>query len=123
MLGLMFWLNWDFALMAIAVTPFLLLFVLRFKKAVKKATKEVRKNQSEIVAVAEQGLESERVVKAFGTQDLEEARLQDVSAATVQSALKARQVKALLSPVVTIIGAVGRGGAVARAPHSFWRAP
>ena len=76
MLGLMFWLNFDFALVAVAVMPFLLLFVFRFKKAIKKATKEVRKNQSEIVTVAEQGLESERVVKAFGTQTLEERRLQ-----------------------------------------------
>ena len=46
MLGLMFWLNWDFTLIALAVTPFLLLFVSRFKKAVKKATHEVRKEQS-----------------------------------------------------------------------------
>ena len=73
MLGLMFWLNWDFALVAVGVMPFLLLFVFRFKKAVKKATNEVRKNQSEIVTVAEQGLESVRVVKAFGTQTLEES--------------------------------------------------
>src|SRR6185437_5147315 len=36
MLGLMFWLHWDFTLIAVAVTPFLLLFVSRFKKAVKK---------------------------------------------------------------------------------------
>src|SRR5271155_1528646 len=35
MLGLMFWLNWDFPLIAVGVTPFLLLFVSRFKKAVK----------------------------------------------------------------------------------------
>ena len=66
MLGLMFWLDWDFALIAIGVTPFLLLFVMRFKKAVKSATHEVRKRQSDIVAVVQQGLESVRVVKAFG---------------------------------------------------------
>jgi len=53
MLGIMFWLNWDFALIAIGVTPFLLLFVMRFKKAVKEATRDVRKRQSEIVAVAQ----------------------------------------------------------------------
>ncbi len=105
MLGLMFWLNFDFALVAIAVMPFLLLFVFRFKKAIKKATKEVRKNQSQIVTVAQQGLEAERVVKAFGTQTLEERRLQEVSWATVQSSLKARQVKSLLSPVVSLITA------------------
>ncbi|WP_353066379.1 ABC transporter ATP-binding protein [Tunturibacter psychrotolerans] len=102
MLGLMFWLNWDFTLIAVGVTPFLLLFVSRFKKAVKKATHEVRKEQSEIVAVVQQGLESIQAVKAFGQEATEEAQLELVSQATVSAALKARSVKALLSPVVTI---------------------
>jgi ABC-type multidrug transport system fused ATPase/permease subunit len=102
MLGLMFWLNWDFTLIAVAVTPFLLLFVSRFKKAVKKATHEVRKEQSEIVAVVQQGLESIQAVKAFGQEEAEQAQLQAVSEATVSAALKARSVKALLSPVVTV---------------------
>ena len=102
MLGLMFWLNWDFALIAISVTPVLLLLVMRVKKAVKKATKEVRKNQSQIVSIAEQGLRSERVIKAYGAQDLEEFRLDEVSRATVESALRARMVKAVVSPVVSV---------------------
>jgi ABC-type multidrug transport system fused ATPase/permease subunit len=102
MLGLMFWLNWDFTLIAIAVTPFLLLFVTRFKKAVKAATHEVRKEQSKIVAVAQQGLESIQVVKAFGLEKTEESLLYDVSQATLGAALKARRIKALLSPVVNI---------------------
>jgi ABC-type multidrug transport system fused ATPase/permease subunit len=106
MLGLMFWLNWDFTLIAVAITPFLLLFVSRFKVAVKKATKEVRKEQSQIVAVAQQGLESMQVVKAFGQEKKEESLLYDVSAATVGAALKARSIKALLSPVVTITVAI-----------------
>jgi ABC-type multidrug transport system fused ATPase/permease subunit len=102
MLGLMFWLNWDFTLIAVAVTPFLLLFVSRFKKAVKKATREVRKEQSEIVAVVQQGLESIQVVKAFGQEQTEQDLLYGVSQATVGAALKARSIKALLSPVVNI---------------------
>lgn len=102
MLLIMFWLNWDFTLIAVAVTPFMLLLASRFKKAVKKATHEVRKQQSKIVAVVEQGLQSMRVVKAFGRQDLEEEDLSEVSKATVEAALKARKIKALLSPVVTV---------------------
>src|SRR5580658_2333626 len=102
MLFIMFWLNWAFTLIAVAVTPFLLLFVSRFKKAVKKATHEVRRQQSNIVAVVEQGLESMRVVKAFGRQDLAQQELGAVSQATVDAALKARRVKALLSPIVAI---------------------
>jgi ABC-type multidrug transport system fused ATPase/permease subunit len=106
MLGLMFWLNWDFTLIAVAVTPFLLLFVSRFKKAVKKATHEVRKEQSEIVAVVQQGLQSIQVVKAFGQEKTEEALLYSVSQATVGAALKARKIKAILSPVVSTTVAV-----------------
>jgi ABC-type multidrug transport system fused ATPase/permease subunit len=102
MLIVMFWLNWDFGLIAVAVTPFMLLLVSRFKKAVKKATHEVRKEQSRIVTVVEQGLQSIRVVKAFGRQDLAEEELAEVSSAIVDASLKARRVKALLSPIVTV---------------------
>ncbi len=103
MLGIMFWLNWDFTLIIVAVTPFMLLLASRFKKVVKKATREVRMQQSNMVAVVQQGLESMRVVKAFGRQDLAQQELGEVSKATVAAALKARRVKALLSPMVTVI--------------------
>jgi ABC-type multidrug transport system fused ATPase/permease subunit len=103
MLVVMFFLNWDFTLVAVAITPLLLLLATRFKKAVKSSTHEVRKQQSNIVAVVQQDLESIRVVKAFGRQELEQQALAAVSQATVAAALKARQVKALLSPIVSII--------------------
>jgi ABC-type multidrug transport system fused ATPase/permease subunit len=102
MLCIMFWLNWDFTLIAVAVTPFMLLLVSRFKKVVKKATHEVRKEQSKIVSVVEAGLQSMRVVKAFGRERLAEEELAEVSHATVDASLKARRVKALLSPIVSI---------------------
>jgi ABC-type multidrug transport system fused ATPase/permease subunit len=102
MLGIMFWLDWDFALVAVGVTPFLLLFVARFNREVKDATHEVRRYQSDIVAVVQQGLESIRIVKAFGRQELEENQLATVSHATVDAALAARRVKSLLSPAVSI---------------------
>src|SRR5712664_3082788 len=102
MLGLMFWLNWDFALVAVAVAPLLLLFIARFKKAVKKATREVRHRQTDIVGVVQQGLESKRVVNAFGRQELEEKHLADASREEIKAALKARRVKSLLSPIVAV---------------------
>jgi ABC-type multidrug transport system fused ATPase/permease subunit len=105
-LSLMFWLNWDFALIALAVTPFLLMFVSRFKKAVKKATHKVRLHQADIVSVVQEGLESVRVVKAFGHESLEDSRLGEVSRAAVEAALNARRVKSLLSPIVSVVVAL-----------------
>jgi subfamily B ATP-binding cassette protein MsbA len=109
MLGLMFWLDWDFTLIAVGVTPFLLLFVMRFKKAVKEVTKIVRVKQSDVVAVVQEGLGSVRAVEAFGRQDLEVAHMTEASHATVEAALKARQVKSLLSPVVSVVVAICTG--------------
>ena len=106
MIGLMFWLDWDFTLIALAITPFLLMAVMHFKKAVKEVTRTVRARQSEVVAVVQEGLGSVRAVKAFGRQDLEIAHLEAASHATVEAALRARQVKSLLSPMVSIVVAI-----------------
>ena len=106
MLGLMFWLNWDFALIVVAITPFMLLFVTRFKRAVKRATREVRARESDIVTVLQTELESVRTVQAFGGQEIEAKRLSAASHASVQAALNARRVKSLLSPIVGIVVAL-----------------
>ena len=98
MVGIMFYLDSDFTLVALAVTPFLLFFVARFKKSMKKATREVRKDQSNMFVVLQKGLESIRSVNAFGRQDYEEDRLKKISMETVNAALKARRVKSILSP-------------------------
>jgi subfamily B ATP-binding cassette protein MsbA len=106
MVGIMFYLDSDFTLIALAVAPFLLFFVARFKKAMKKATHEVRRDQSNMFIVLQKGLESIRAVNAFGRQDYEEGRLKKISDETVHAALKAKRVKSVISPVVAITVAV-----------------
>ncbi|QDF42058.1 ABC transporter ATP-binding protein [Bradyrhizobium symbiodeficiens] len=106
MVGLMFWLEWDFTLIAVAFTPLLLVFIFHFKKAVKAATRMVRVKQSELLSIVQRGLGSIRVTKAFGRQDIELARLEEASHATVAAALRARQIKSLMSPVVSMVVAI-----------------
>lgn len=103
MLAMMLWLQWDFTLIALAVAPLLLLFVSRIRKAVKAATHEVRKRESDIVAVAEEGLQSIRVVKAFDREELQERQLAMVGQQAVDAALNARRVKSVVSPIVTVV--------------------
>ena len=100
--GLMLYLRWDFALISIGMAPFLLLFVIRFKRAVKKATHEVRKDQAELITIMQHGLESIRAVSVFGRQELEEDHLQKVSMDAVQAALKARRIKSFISPIFAL---------------------
>ena len=103
MLGLMLWLDPEFTLVIVAITPVLVIVMARFRGSVKKATQEVRRRESEVMSVAQAGLESVRTVQALGAQQVEGARLATVSRATVTAAVHARRIKSLLSPTVSVV--------------------
>jgi len=107
MLGVMFYLNWGFTLIALSVAPPLFVIVYSFTHRIKQATREVRKKESEIVSVVQEALSSIRVVKAFARERYEEQRLERESLESVEMALRARSIKAKLSPTVDIIVAAG----------------
>jgi subfamily B ATP-binding cassette protein MsbA len=105
----MIWLRWDFALIALAVTPFLIVFLVRVNKAIKMATREVRNRQSDLLSTLQEGLQSMEVVQAYSREDYEDRQVQDVSKQTVSAWLKTRRVSALLSPVVSVVVALCTG--------------
>ena len=107
MFVVMLYIDWKFTLIAMAVTPFLFVFVLRFTRLVKQSTKAVRAKQSEIVSTVEESLGAIRVIQAFAQGDIEEEKLTKRSEESVEAALQARKVKALLSPVMDVVAAVG----------------
>jgi ABC-type multidrug transport system fused ATPase/permease subunit len=109
MVVVMLLLRWDFALIALAVTPLVVIFVLRVNKAIRMAVKEVRSRQSDLLATLQEGLQSIEVVQAFSREDLEEEQVRKVSMDTVTAWLKARRVSSLLSPVVGLVIALCTG--------------
>jgi ABC-type multidrug transport system fused ATPase/permease subunit len=109
MIVVMFLLRWDFALIALAVTPFLAYFVVRVNKAVRAAVRDVRAQQSELVATLQEGLQAIEVVQAFSREDLQESQLRKVSMETVTAWLKARKFSSTLAPVVGLAIALCTG--------------
>ncbi len=107
MIGVMFYINWRFTLIALSVAPVLGLVVFRYTRQIRKAAREVRKKEGEIVSVVQEVLSSMRVVKAFAREDYEVHRLEEESLENVEIALRARGIKARLSPLVEVIVAVG----------------
>ncbi|HLG99584.1 MAG TPA: ABC transporter ATP-binding protein [Bryobacteraceae bacterium] len=107
MLGVMMYLNWRFTLIALSIAPVLFVVVYSYTRRIKKASREVRKKEGEIVSVIQEVLSSIRVVKAFAREDYEQKRLEEESLEGVEIALRARSLKAKLSPLVEIIVAVG----------------
>ncbi len=107
MVVVMFYLNWRFTLIALSIAPALFAVVYSFTRRIKKAAREVRKKEGEIVSTIQEVLTSIRVVKAFAREDYEQQRLEEESLESVEIALKARGIKARLSPIVEIMVAVG----------------
>ena len=107
MIAVMFWLNWKFTLIALSVVPALFMMVYIYTRRIKKASREVRKKEGEITSVVEEVLSSIRLVKAFAREDFEVHRLEKESLEAVEISLRARSLKAKLTPLVDIVVAVG----------------
>jgi subfamily B ATP-binding cassette protein MsbA len=107
MIGVMFYLNWKFTLIALSVAPPLFVIVFSYTRRIKKASREVRKKEGEITSVVQEVLSSIRVVKAFAREDYEVKRLEEEGLEGVEIALRARSLKAKLTPIVSVIVAVG----------------
>lgn len=107
MVGVMFYLDWRFTLIALSVAPLLFAVVYSYTRRIKKASRAVRKKEGEITSVVEEVLSSIRVVKAFAREDYEVTRLEEESLEGVELALRARGLKAKLTPIVDLIVAMG----------------
>jgi subfamily B ATP-binding cassette protein MsbA len=107
MVVVMFCMNWRFTLIALSVAPALAFVVYSYTRRIKKASREVRKKEGEIVSVVEEVFTSMRIVKAFAREDYEQHRLEEESLESVEIALKARALKARLTPIVEVIVALG----------------
>jgi subfamily B ATP-binding cassette protein MsbA len=107
MIGVMFYLNWKFTLIALSVAPALFVIVYSYTRRIKRAARAVRKKEGEITSVVQEVLSSIRVVKAFAREDYEVRRLEEEGLEGVEIALRARSLKAKLTPIVDVIVAVG----------------
>ena len=107
MIGVMCYISWRFTLIALSVAPLLAVIVYTYTRRIKKASRDVRKKEGEIVTVMQEVLSSMRVVKAFAREDYEQQRLEEQSLEGIEISLRARSLKAKLVPIVEIVIAVG----------------
>src|SRR5436190_6020782 len=107
MMLVMLYLNWAFTVIALMVAPALFFVVYHYTHRIKNASRAVRRQEGEVVSVLEEVLSSIRVVKAFAREDYEQKRFERESRESVERALRARNFKAKLPPIVEIIVASG----------------
>jgi subfamily B ATP-binding cassette protein MsbA len=107
MMAVMFYINWRFALIALSITPVLMIVVYSLTRRIKTMSRAARKKKGELVSTVQEVLTSTRVVQAFAREDYEQERFETQSMENVEAALQARGLKAKLAPLVDVIAAVG----------------
>jgi subfamily B ATP-binding cassette protein MsbA len=107
MSALMLYLDWRFTLIALSILPALVLVVLTLTRRIKRASRDVRRREADLMSTMQEVLSSIRLVKAFGREDHERHRFEHESEKIMSTTLRARDVKAKLGPAVDLIVALG----------------
>jgi ATP-binding cassette subfamily B protein len=107
MMIVMFWVDWAFTLLALAVGPPLFLVVLRFKGRIKGASRRARTLEGRLAAHTGETLGAVRVVQAFTREDFEDERFSRQSSSTLEANLEARRLQARFTPLIDVLAGVG----------------
>ncbi|MGH9143142.1 MAG: ABC transporter ATP-binding protein, partial [Vicinamibacterales bacterium] len=107
MLAVMFYMNWRFTLVGLSVAPPMFLLVYVYTRRIKTASRLVKKREGELMSGVAEVLTSIQVVQAHAREDYEDRRFDWESRQNVEAGLRARSIKARLSPMVDLLVAVG----------------
>lgn len=107
MLILMFWLNWQFAFVALAVAPLLFWTVFRYTHRIKVAAREARVSTGLLASLAQETLASIRIVQGLAQEEQQNDRFEAQSESSLRSYLEGVRYQARVAPLVDVFAAVG----------------
>lgn len=104
---LLFFLNWQLALISIVVFPLGIYPVIRFNKKLKTRTLALQKSRAETMAVLQETLSGIRIVKAFVREKYEINRFYQKAKELFSNTMRIVRVHAVAGPLAEFLGAVG----------------
>jgi ATP-binding cassette, subfamily B, bacterial len=107
MLAVMFWLNWQLALVVAATLPPLLLVIFLLNRRVKAAAREQRRHEGRMASRLNEVLSQIALVQAFGRHEEEEERFRREIAANYASGMKSTRVNGAIVKAIAVISALG----------------
>ena len=107
MLYIIFQLDWQLAMVSLAVAPVLLVASRFYRIRLRRRARSVKRLESHALAVVQEVLSSLRVVKAFGQEDREQARFVSTSLDGVQQRVRLELSQSALDLFVGVSTAAG----------------
>jgi subfamily B ATP-binding cassette protein MsbA len=107
MVGMMVWLNWQFALAALSVAPLLFWTVFRYTSRIRAAARDARASDGMLASVAQETLTSIRIVQGLAQEDQQTERFQVQNAGSLRASLEGIRYQARVAPQVDFLAALG----------------
>ncbi|OLM18384.1 MULTISPECIES: ABC transporter ATP-binding protein [unclassified Pseudonocardia] len=105
--GVMFYLNWQLAVISMIAVPFFWLIARSFSRRIKLASREVRRRSGSVNVVAEESLGNAILVQAYGREGAEVDRFDEQARGTVRAQLAAARIAAMFGPTIDLFQVVG----------------
>jgi ATP-binding cassette, subfamily B, bacterial len=107
MLAVMFWLNWQLALVVTATLPPLLAVIFVLNRRVKSAAREQRKNEGRMASRLNEVLSQIALVQAFGRHEEEEERFRRETQANYVSGMRSARTQGAIVKAIAVVSAIG----------------
>ena len=108
-ISMMFYTDWRLALMSMIAIPILLVATAWFKKNIKAAFQDVRKEVSNINTFVQEHIVGMNLVQIFNREDAELKKFQDINKGHLSAHLKSVFYYSVFFPVVEILSALSIG--------------
>ncbi len=106
MFSVMVIIDLTFTIVALAVTPLLVIVVTQATTALKRASRQARKADGQLAAAAAESLSAIHLVQAFGIEGVQEQRIGRLARRSLHAGLDSVRLQARFSPVVDVAGAI-----------------
>ena len=106
LLAWMLWLNWKLTMLALAMTPIVLIIVRLVSIRLRKSSRDVQRSMGEVTQVLQEAIEGHKVVKLFGGQRYEAKRFFEEANRVRQYLMKQATAAAASVPLVQLAAAI-----------------
>src|SRR5262249_47877746 len=107
MIGMMFWLNWRFALIALSASPLLFLAVYRYTGKIRIASRAARSSDGSLASIAHETLSSTRRGEGRAEKPQQARRYHAQSETSIHSHLDMVRYQSWMAPLVDFLAASG----------------
>jgi ABC-type multidrug transport system fused ATPase/permease subunit len=97
----LFFFDWKLALIALAITPLLVVLAYRYSHVAHPTLRDVQQKLADVATVAEENIVGVHVVKSFAQEPQEQQKFVDRSEAVFQQTLRANRQRALYVPFIS----------------------